>query len=29
MITGTVKKLIPKMLELDQEKIYEVKDVKI
>ena len=28
MITGTVKKLIPQMLELDQEKIYELKEQK-
>jgi hypothetical protein len=28
MITGTVKKLIPKMLELDQDKIYELKEYK-
>jgi hypothetical protein len=28
MITGTVKKLIPKMLELDQNKIYELKEYK-
>src|SRR5574344_1965894 len=28
MITGTVKNLIPKMLELDQDKIYELKEYK-